>query len=251
MRSRIPHRGFAFALVAFAASVAGPGAPSGAFAEVAPRPQFSIRVEAERSGLRFGLAPGGRLRTGDRLQATVSADRDVFVNVVQYYADGSATLLYPVDESGFLRAGATLRIPREGFWLQLDEATGEEHIYFVVSTRPLGDVDRMVAAAIEEVRASAGGRAAEGSRTRVASTPVESKEAGRAATAAAPSVPAPQPDPPAVPSATVLNPPAALPGGFDLRNRGLVRVTGPEGAVVELDAEGLAVHRFSFFHDPG
>lgn len=245
MRSRIPRRGLASALAACALAAV---VARGAFAESSARPVFSVRVEAERSGSRFGLSPGGRLRSGDRLQATVSADQDVFVNVVQYFADGSATVLYPVDESGFLRAGATLRIPREGFWLQLDDAVGEEHLYFVVSSRPLGDVDRVVAATIDRVRASAGGRAAGGPGTRVASAPEPSSSAGSAAT---PSAPAPRPDPPAAAPAPALVPPAPLPGGFDLRNRGLVRVAGPEGAVVELDAEGLGIHRFSFFHDPG
>jgi hypothetical protein len=232
-----------------ACALAGVGARS-AFAGATARPAFSVRVEAERSGLKFGLSPGGRLRSGDRLQAIVSADRDVFVNVVQYFADGSATVLYPVDESGFLRGGATLRIPREGFWLQLDDAVGEEHLYFVVSSRPLGDVDRVVAATIERVRASAGDRAA-GSGKRVASDRDPTPEARPAAAAPTPSESARRPGPAGATMAPEVVPPSPLPEGFDLRNRGLVRVAGPDGAVVELDEEGLAIHRFSFFHDPG
>jgi hypothetical protein len=227
-----------------------------ASADTDSTPSLSLRVEVERGGLKFGLAPGGRLRSGDRLQATISADRDVFVNVVQFFADGSATVLYPLDESGFLRAGSTLRVPREGFWLELDDAVGEEHLYFVVSTRPLGEVDRVIAASIDRVRTSAGGRLAAGSATRVASAGA-SADAGSESAGPPERVresrtqSAPQPVAPAVPAAPAVAPPNPRPDGLDLRNRGLVRVSGAEETVVELDADGLVIHRFSFFHDPG
>lgn len=219
------------------------------------RARFTLRVEAERDGRRFGVGSGARLRSGDHLQMFVGADRDVFVQVIQYFADGGVTVLYPLDESGFLPAGVTLRIPREGYWLRLDEAVGEEHVYFVVSTQPLSEVDEVVAGAVERIRASAG-----------ATAPPQTLASARSPAAGRRTAPPVSPGPPAASTATgtSASAPAERPGepapappadpgppqGFGLVNRGLVRVAGPEGAVVELDEAGLAIHRFWFFHDP-
>jgi hypothetical protein len=227
-----------------------------AVADAAERAQFTLRVEAEREGRRFGVGAGDRLRSGDRLQLFVDADRDVYVHVLQFFARGAPVVHFPVEESGFLPSGVTLRVPQQGYWLQLDEATGEEHVYVVVSTRPLGEVDAVVAAAVERVRTSAGppppspraweddGPVATAPETPGASAPRSES------VAASPSGPAAARERPAE---SAVAPPAepAPPQGFGLLNRGLVRVAGPEGAVVELDEAGLAIHRFWFFHDPG
>lgn len=224
--------------------------------DVAERARFTLRVEAEREGRRFAVGAGDRLRSGDRLQLFVDADRDVYVHVLQFFASGDPAVHFPIDESGFLPAGVTLRVPREGFWLQLDEAVGEEHVYVVVSSRPLAEVDAVVAAAIDRIRNSAGpppsspraweddGPVVAGPARPGASTPRSES------VAAGPTAPAPERE---RPGGSAVAPPAAPapPQGFGLLNRGLVRVAGPEGAVVELDEAGLAIHRFWFFHEPG
>jgi len=227
-----------------------------AVADGGERARFTLRVEAEREGRRFGVGAGDRLRSGDRLQLYVDADRDVYVHVLQFFAGGPPVLHHPLDDSGFLPAGVTLRVPREGYWLQLDDAVGEEHVYVVVSTRPLAEVDVVVAEAVERIRSSAGPPVSsppawedDGSVATVQALPGSSERRSERATAQSSGAAAPGERPSDLVGAPPVEP--ATPQGFGLLNRGLVRVAGPQGAVVELDEVGLAIHRFWFVHDPG
>ncbi|KAB2965760.1 MAG: DUF4384 domain-containing protein [Thermoanaerobaculia bacterium] len=210
-----------------------------------PPIRLTLRVEVERNGKLEGVAEGDQLRSGERLQVQVSADRDLYLYLVQFFADGSTAVLHPEERDHLLPGGYTLRLPAAGSWFQLDDATGSENLYFVASERPIDEVDSVVATRLRQIRTSSGSR------------PVDAATAPPGSTAAAPPplparvkhpADAPKPKPDRSPNAVRPHPAPAAPGGFGLTNRGLVRVAGRDGVVVELDDAGLAIYRLGFQH---
>ncbi|HUQ07395.1 MAG TPA: DUF4384 domain-containing protein [Kofleriaceae bacterium] len=196
---------------------------------------------AEGAGRR-ALAPGETLRSGDQVTMELTVDRAAYAYVLQFFADGSATVLFP-HAAEDNRVSGTTRVPPTG-WFQLDDTVGEETVYVVASTRPLAQVDASVLAVVDEVR-----------RTGVAPPPDAS--------------PADAPPPTATPLPASGRPPAATrprprpvphgagagaatggaaPGRASLRTRGFVRVDDTSFLKARTDDDGLAVFSVSFQH---
>jgi hypothetical protein len=212
------------------------------FGAAAAPVRLSLRVEVERQGRLEVVAEGDRLRSGERLQVQATADRDLYLYLVQFFADGSSAVLHPEQGDRLLPAGYALRLPAAGSWFQLDDALGEENLYFVACERPIAEVDALVASRLREIRTSPGGPAGAAAQPATSTAPAE--------TSAPTPAPEPRPTPrrPRPTSTASAAPTPAAPEGFGLANRGLVRVAGREGVVVELDAGGLAIYRLRFQH---
>ncbi len=241
---------WAFLAATLSAALAA-GAEPPALPPVAPA-QLTVRVEVERNGHLEVVAAGDRLRSGERIHVLAAADRDVYLYLLQFFADGAAAVLHPEEGDLILQAGYSLRLPATGSWFVLDDAVGEENLYFVASAGPIAEVDALVAARLREVRASPGGAALGAELEKPVSEPAA---VAPAATEAPRDVPAKGGIAPshrrarAEPALTGTVAPS-VPGGFGLGNRGLIRVAGREGVVVELDAGGVAIYRLHFQHVP-
>jgi hypothetical protein len=218
--------------------------------------ELRVQVQARAGRLLRTLEPGESLQSGDLVQFLVSVDRPAWVYVVQRFSDGSASVLYPEHADVRLQPGLETRIPEAGSWFRLDEIPGEEHVFFVASTRPLAEADREVYEAVEAVRVEGVQVAALGG----------AEEDGDTATARphrpAPAPPSPPADAPAKPSAAPSSPspqsqatteplPAIPPPStFTLGTRGLVKTTEEGSAQVVSDGEGVAIYHFWFRHEP-
>lgn len=118
--------------------------------------QIHVRVEAARGGQRIPFTPGSGLRSGDRFVVFVRADRSLYVHVVQFFPDGTSTLLSSADgQPVFVNAGVETRLPPLPSEIELDSATGEENIYVIASPSPLDHIDAALSQLVADVHASA------------------------------------------------------------------------------------------------
>jgi hypothetical protein len=113
---------------------------------------LTLRVNAHSGGALQPLAPGQKLRSGDRLEMHVEVDRAAWVYVLQVFPDGTSAVLFPAEGELKVAPGAPTRLPDPGKWFQLDEQTGTEHVVVVASARPLDHADRAAKRVIDEIR---------------------------------------------------------------------------------------------------
>ena len=100
------------------------------------------------------LKPGDAMSTGNRVELFVRLEQRAYVYIVQFFADGTSAVLFPDEGDRQLRGKTRHRIPEAGSWFELDDATGEEHIYVVASRRRLERVAAAIAKEVEKVRVS-------------------------------------------------------------------------------------------------
>lgn len=202
------------------------------------------------------LAIGDTLESGDYFSYYVRVDRAAYVSVLQFFADGSAKVLFPEagpeggPEGGEVRllANQETRVPTDpGQWFQLDDAPGTEHVYVIASAMPLTQAAPALAQLVGEVRTSPsamsdGGRPA----------PTDDSAHGFSERDIAP----PEPSPSAAPQAHSLPKPApAVPSPLEHRYQAhfrgveLVRIDGQVAYEGRTDQDGVGVAHFSFRHD--
>lgn len=199
---------------------------------------------------------GERLRSGDRLEIEVVSDADVYLSLVQFFADGSAAVLA---DGHHARAGQRVRLPAGGGYYQLDQFTGVEHLYFLASRAPLEQVDQQAAGLIDTIQPSPGAVPAQA----VSSAPVEASRDDEVEAAAPQGPPAATPAPPRIPRRRQAEAPAEpepLAGisaqGEELAAVSLLTTRGvgvvPEGseasAYVQTDAAGVAIVHYWVEH---
>jgi hypothetical protein len=111
-------------------------------------------MSADRNSRR-PLEIDDELRSGDFFAYHVRVDRDAFVYVLQFFADGTAQVLFPDHGAERVQAGRETRLPVDSrAWFQLDEAVGTEHLYVIASTEPLETSEPALARLIGNVRTS-------------------------------------------------------------------------------------------------
>lgn len=99
-----------------------------------------LRVEQVLpSGERRALAPGGTLRSGDRLALDLRVDQPAYVYVQQRFADGTETLLFPGPGEPDLQLlpAQPVSVPPGGGTFVLDDRTGQEELIVQIAPRPL------------------------------------------------------------------------------------------------------------------
>ena len=187
--------------------------------------EIILRARAKIEGSVRSVAPGDTLRTGDYLELFVHVSRAAYVYVIQFFPDGTSGVLFPNQGDVRVNAGEALRVPSGDQWFQLDEHTGEEHVYIVASLRPIVEVDATVHRTVAEIRAS-------GSKTIEEAPPKKRKRrTSRRKT-----------------SKKKKQAPIML----AMNTRGLSVVTATNDTPVikaTADSSGLAIFRFSFHHE--
>lgn len=113
-----------------------------------------FQLRAHSGGEARYVAPGATLTTGDRVELFIELDQPAHVYVVQFFADETSAVLFPKNDASARLAPGRHRIPAPGKMFELDESTGEEHIYVVASREPLERVDREIAESVNEVQIS-------------------------------------------------------------------------------------------------
>lgn len=202
---------------------------------------LTFQMFAEEGSNRRAFSAGQTLRSGDRLSLAIAVDRPAFVYVLQFFPDGSATVLFPRGAEDNRITGTT-RVPPSGAF-ELDDVVGEETLYVVASTRPLAQVDASVMAAVDEVRT-----------TNAPTTPKPSPTVAPAPSAVTTTTkPMRKPQKPggaggagASSKPSIGTPPA--PGRASLNTRGIVRVDEPAKVTAQSDADGIALFHVSFQH---
>jgi hypothetical protein len=124
------------------------GAPEGLALEFAllRRTQTGALVSIEDGDV---LTDGrGDPQGGDRFGIHLSVAESAYVYVVSADATGWIQPLFPLEAPGYanpLPAGARLFLPARGQWYALDQARGVETFYFIASTEPLSELERLLA----------------------------------------------------------------------------------------------------------
>jgi len=107
------------------------------------------------------LAIGDLLRSGDYFHYEIRVDRDAYVYVLQFFADGASKMLFPEQGDVRLAAHHDTRVPPDpGLWFQLDDTIGTEHMYLIASVEPLSRSAPALAELVGAVRSSPSGESA-------------------------------------------------------------------------------------------
>ena len=86
---------------------------------------------------------GGTLRSGDTFKVHFSANADGYAYLFIYDSQGKIQKLFPDASTGSdnkIRGGRTYAVPSGDLWFELDEHTGVETIYVMVSYEPLKEI---------------------------------------------------------------------------------------------------------------
>lgn len=206
------------------------------------------------------LKPNAVLKSGEGYSLKVALSRPAFVYLLQFKPNGSGEILYPAggDPRG---AQEVHRIPgEEDVTLRLDEVTGPEVLFLVVSEQPIAVADPAIAAVMREV----GTMPADS----ILPVTIETQEDAAAAVTEPPAAPSPQkqiedqkpaPAPKAAGCAAVTVPagvkvtargcPGASRQPVTVTARGTVRVRdGAELLHAVADAGGVVSYAIQFEH---
>ncbi len=200
---------------------------------------------ATAGGGRRPIAAGDSLRSGDRMTMTISVDRPAYAYVLQFFPDGTATVLFPQPNEDN-RITGSMQVPPSGAF-ELDDVLGEETVYVVASTRPLAQADATVMAAVEDVRRNAPDAAPATLPTIPVAPPVDAGVAPATPITTAPT-PVITPSKPGGAGAPKRPGGTPDPGRAGLKTRGIVRVAQDAQVIARSDADGIAIFDISFKH---
>jgi hypothetical protein len=100
------------------------------------------------------LNSGDTLKSGDRFEAFVQVDKPAYVYVVVLSSDGSVGILLPEQGDLKLEANHRTRLPTDtDIWMELDNETGQEHLFFIATAAPIGKADEIIAGELSQIRA--------------------------------------------------------------------------------------------------
>lgn len=133
-----------------------PGGPSGGLEaplEVhASGTQFALQGGAIDEASRKRLVQSAVIKSGEAFALDVELSRPAYAYLLQFRASGGADLLYPAGGDP-TAPQAHHKIPSEpDVVLQLDEVTGPEILYLVVSEHPLSEADAELASLLRVVK---------------------------------------------------------------------------------------------------
>jgi len=126
-------------------------APEGAVSVRVRGTSFKILNGDIDASSRKKMAQDGVMRSGDAFELEVELDKPAHVYLMQFLPDGKATLHHPVDEAKALLPAGRHRVPTERDEVfRLDQTSGGEVIFVIVSKNPLTSEERQL---VDEVRA--------------------------------------------------------------------------------------------------
>jgi hypothetical protein len=84
------------------------------------------------------VAPGATLYSGTDFALTISVNQTAFIYVAQRSAGGETVLIYPPADDVKVQAEPSqpALLPAGGGWFRLDDHTGEEAVFVLLSERP-------------------------------------------------------------------------------------------------------------------
>ncbi len=92
------------------------------------------------------ISPETTLRTGDKIKMYLEAVNECFFYLFHHGPEGRLRLVYPdALPAKMLASGTRLTVPRGDQWFELDENTGTETFYVLVSPAPLRSVETLYA----------------------------------------------------------------------------------------------------------
>jgi hypothetical protein len=100
-------------------------------------------LPAELGGGSFSVAPGGAVPTGAKVHFTVRTSKQAYLYIFQTTPLGEVNVLFPdarIGTSNPMTGGVAARIPGAQSFRVNDKDIGTEHVYVVVSAKPLNDI---------------------------------------------------------------------------------------------------------------
>lgn len=111
----------------------------------AGKPGVKFWIERERSG-RHEIVPSNTVfRNGDRVKFHFTVNYPAYVAVLNNASTGRVQLLYPyAGTSARVKPSVRQSVPKGEFWFSFDDNPGEERLTFLMSTRPIENLDQFV-----------------------------------------------------------------------------------------------------------
>jgi len=90
---------------------------------------------------------GGVLHSGDMFKLRFELQKDAYVYLLALDSGGNITILFPranAEKPPKVSAKRTYMFPEKDQWLMLDNNTGHERFYLIVSPEPIGDIEKRI-----------------------------------------------------------------------------------------------------------
>lgn len=121
------------------------------------RPGARFWIERDRKGKREVVPTDTVFRSGDRVKFHFTVNFPAYVAVLNTGSTGRVQLLYPyTGSSQRVRPAVKQTVPKGEFWFKFDDHPGEERLTFLMSARPIGDVEQFAVKTVNSKTDSAG-----------------------------------------------------------------------------------------------
>jgi hypothetical protein len=123
------------------------------------RPGARFWIERERNGKRDVVPSNTVFRSGDRVKFHFTVNYPAYVAVLNSGSTGRVQMLYPYTGTNLrVKPAVKQTVPKGEFWFKFDENPGEERLTFLMSAKPIGDVEQFAAkTANSRTKAAKGG----------------------------------------------------------------------------------------------
>lgn len=130
--------------------------PSGPSPELPPSIMFNIVARMPSGIVTRGEAPdyrevdvkdGGLLHSGDMFRIKFQLQEEAYVYLLGLDSLGNLTRLFPekdTDVPGKIKAHEVHIVPEVDGWFRLDDNTGQETVYLLASSLPIGNIDQRI-----------------------------------------------------------------------------------------------------------
>jgi hypothetical protein len=195
----------------------------------------ALEVRGSETAVSHELRDGDTLVTGDRIRASVTTSSDAYLYVV-FCADQHLQM-YPSQRGVRIRAGQLTVVPEGGEELVLDDHPGSEALYLILSQDELSQADPHLAAVVagDGTRPVGCDASVDTGLVKPGTSPQSNVLRGERIPKRAP--------PPRADGAGPVGPPG------DAVWYAADGAASP-GTVIAADADGIAVVRYRFLHDP-
>lgn len=116
---------------------------------------FALAAQSDGARRIVPIRDGSVLRSGDMFQVYVTASQTSHCYLVSLDSQGKLSVIFPADNVNLanpLPANQKAVIPPGDDWFYLDDHTGTESLFFILSRDPLPQLDRMLREALPENR---------------------------------------------------------------------------------------------------
>ena len=122
------------------------------------QPGAKLMVELNREGKTRMVSPDTKFQSGDRVRFHLSLNFDGYLAVLNAGTSGKVNCLYPhMGAPNPVHASSELMVPGHEAWFVFDQMPGTEEVTFLMSKKPIEELQELPGSPVENAGDSGGG----------------------------------------------------------------------------------------------